>query len=408
MGALQYVNVNGYAALLLRRTYADLALPGALMDRAKDWLMPHIDKLRWSEKDKTWHFPSGATITFGYLETENDKYRYQGSEFQFVGFDETTQFSETQYQYLFSRLRKPKWLQVPLRMRGASNPGGLGHEWVRQRFLIEGKKHGRIFIPARLADNPHLDEEQYRMSLAQLDPLTRAQLEHGDWEVRPDGKKFRREWFSIVDSYPSDAKRVRYWDLAATEAKPGKDPDWTVGALVAEKDGQYWIIDVKRIRATPQGVEQLILQTAMMDGKGVDIYMEQEPGSSGVNTIDHYRRIVLKGFAFYGHKSTGNKEVRANPVSSTAEAGNVKLIRGIWINEFLDEIVMFPTIGVHDDQVDAISGAIEKLTHTPYRGLFDYINMRKEDNDGETTTATQSHVANHIGNGNHERMVSHA
>jgi hypothetical protein len=86
MAALQYVDEPGYAAILFRRTYADLALPGAIMDRSKEWLSGK--GARWNEREKTWTFPSGATLSFGYLEHENDKYRYQGSEFQFAGFDD--------------------------------------------------------------------------------------------------------------------------------------------------------------------------------------------------------------------------------------------------------------------------------------------------------------------------------
>ena len=85
MAALQYVNVPGYAALLLRKSYTDLALPGALMDRAKAWLMP--TDARWRDSSKTWQFPSGATLTFGYLEHMGDEYRYQSTEFQMIGFD---------------------------------------------------------------------------------------------------------------------------------------------------------------------------------------------------------------------------------------------------------------------------------------------------------------------------------
>jgi hypothetical protein len=134
MEALKYVEVPGYAAILFRRSYTDLSLPGALMDRAEHWLKP--TEARWSDKEKTWHFPSGATLTFGYLENYRDHYRYQGPEFQFVGFDELTQFFERQYLYLFSRLRRLAGVQIPIRMRAASNPGGIGHEWVRERFPI--------------------------------------------------------------------------------------------------------------------------------------------------------------------------------------------------------------------------------------------------------------------------------
>jgi predicted phage terminase large subunit-like protein len=360
MAALQYVQVPGYSAILFRRTYVDLALPGALMDRAHEWLGGTDAK--WSELKKTWTFPSGATLSFGYMQTEKDKLKYQGSEYQFIGFDELTQFTESQYRYLFSRARRLKGAKVPIRVMSATNPGGPGHEWVKQRMIIEGPSKGRVFIPAKLEDNPYLDREEYEAALAELDPVTRAQLRNGDWDVQPDGNKFKRHWFTIVDDYPRDARMVRYWDLAATEPKPGQDPDWTAGALMCEKDGCYWIIDVRRIRTTPRGVEQFILNTAEEDGKHVEIYMEQEPGSSGVNTIDHYRRRVLKGFTFYGDKVTGSKELRANPLSAAAEAGNVFLVRGRWISDFLDEIVAFPNEGAHDDQVDAVSGAFDKLS----------------------------------------------
>jgi len=88
--------------------------------------------------------------------------------------------------------------------------------------------------------------------------------------------------------------------------------------------------------------------------------MEQEPGSAGVGQIDYYRRQVLKGYSFWGVKTTGSKAERATPVSSVAEAGNIKLVNGRWINAFLDEIEAFPE-GMHDDQVDSISGAFEQL-----------------------------------------------
>lgn len=202
MAALKYVHIPGYAALLLRRTYTDLSLPGALMDRAQQWL---YKKAHWSGMEKKWTFPSGASLTFGYLATENDKFQYQSSEFQFIGFDELSQFTETQYTYLFSRLRRLAASEVPLRLRSGSNPGGVGGMWVKERFIPDdfipdyaleervfekfsideetGDKITRFFIPARLDDNPYLDQAQYELSLRNLDPVTRAQLRRGDWQI---------------------------------------------------------------------------------------------------------------------------------------------------------------------------------------------------------------------------------
>lgn len=183
MAALQYVHVPGYAALLLRRTYADLALPGALMSRSHEWLQG--TGAVWNERDRRWTFPSGATLTFGYCETAKDVYRYQGAEFQFIGIDELTQWPEQSYRYLLSRLRRLQGVAIPLRARAGANPGGIGHEWVKRRFIDGGNDECR-FVGAKLQDNPHVDAVEYRRSLALLTETTRRQLEEGIW-VRDSG-----------------------------------------------------------------------------------------------------------------------------------------------------------------------------------------------------------------------------
>lgn len=349
MAALQFVEIPGYSAILFRRTFQDLSLPEALMDRAASWL--NGTDAKWNGIEHMWQFPSGARLTFGYLQTANDKYRYQSAAFQFIGFDELTQFEETSYSYLFSRLRRPEGSVIPLRMRAASNPGGIGHAWVRSRFVDSGK-----FIPATFNENPYLDHASYEASLNMLDSVTRSQLKDGNWTVE-NGILFKREWFKVVDDYPRDATLVRYWDLAATADNGRNDPDYTSGCLIAEKDGRYWIVDMAHTRSTPLGVEQLVRQKAMTDGQRCGVWMEQEPGSGGVNTCDHYRREVLQGYDFRQDKVTGSKMERARPLSSAAEAGNVMLVRGAWNEGFLDELCIFPE-GGHDDQVDACAGAL--------------------------------------------------
>ena len=361
MAALQYVDYTEYAALLLRRTFKALTLPEALLDRTRMWMMGTDAK--W-QGDSCVVFPSGAKLVFGYLEADRDVEQYQSAAFGFIGFDELTQFSEYQYRYMHSRTRRLVGSSVPIRVRGASNPGSIGHEWVKQRFIIEGRQNGRPFIPATLDDNPFLDRETYVKSLNNLDPVSRAQLLNGDWSARQAGSKFKREWFAIVDTAPADCQMVRRWDLAATEAKPGKDPDWTAGVLMGRsKQGTLYILDVKRIRGTPGTVDALMKQTAELDGRTVPIREEQEPGSSGVRGIDAHRKMLM-GWDYKGIPSTGSKEIRANPLSSQAEAGNVKLVRGPWINVFLDEVEIFPQ-GAHDDMVDAASGALADLTTEP-------------------------------------------
>jgi hypothetical protein len=185
MAALEYVHVPGYAALILRRKYTDLAKPNAIMDRALDWLRA---KVPWNERDKRFTFPSGATLSFGYCDSQNDLRNYQGAEVQFLGIDELTQWPERWYRYLLSRLRRPKSLsRVPLRARAGTNPGDIGHAWVHRRFIDEATREDRAFVPSTLDDNPHLDVEEYRRSLAQLDTATRKQLEEGLWVRDPGG-----------------------------------------------------------------------------------------------------------------------------------------------------------------------------------------------------------------------------
>lgn len=203
--ALQYVDVPGYAALILRRTFRQLDQPDAIMSRSKEWLAQ--TDARWNDDAKRWTFPSGATITFGYLEHDNDVYNYQGPAYQFVGWDELTQFAEKQYEYLFSRTRRRKDLAelgIPIRHRSASNPGGIGHAWVFKRFINPDSRDPQgVFIPARMEDNPGLDVEEYEKSMERLDETLRKQLRDGDWGIF-EGAAFAsfRESLHLVDRFP--------------------------------------------------------------------------------------------------------------------------------------------------------------------------------------------------------------
>jgi predicted phage terminase large subunit-like protein len=361
MGALQYVDVPGFAALILRRTFAELVMPDAIMARSHEWLAG-TDAI-WNAGEHKWTFPSGATLSFGHVQHEMDRYNYQGSAFQYIGFDELTEFPEIVYRFIMSRLRRLANFPVKPRIRAASNPGGLGHEWVKRRFIDEGQAHGRPFIPARLGDNPHLDRDEYTATLMELDPLTRKRLLDGDWTVRPMGAMFRQEWFKIVDTLPAPITRtVRVWDFAATEEEGGNDPDYSVGckmALLANR--QLAILDVERFRRLAGDVEIAVERAAIRDGRPVKVVVKQEPGSSG-KTVVHYYTKKLIGYTVKGVPDTGSKEDRAGPLASQAQIGNVLLMRGSWNTDFLDEAAQFPTKGVHDDQVDAAATGLSELT----------------------------------------------
>jgi predicted phage terminase large subunit-like protein len=169
---------------------------------------------------------------------------------------------------------------------------------------------------------------------------------------------FGREWFPILDKAPPGLTGlVRYWDLAGTEAEPGKDPAWTAGVKIGTVEGAYVILDVRRDRRGPKGVEDLVRRTAMEDGTGVEVWIEQEPGSSGKAVIDHYARDVLYGYSCTGEHPTGDKVTRALPAVSAAENRLVSLVRAEWNAAFLDEATSFP-FGRYKDQIDALSGAL--------------------------------------------------
>jgi len=366
MAALQYVDVPNYNAILFRRTYADLALPGAIMDRFQAWIA-NYDDVKWNANNYTAVFPSGARISFGYLNNSQDYLRYKGAEFQFIGMDEVTEIRENDYRYLFSRLRRPASgpvSKVPLRMRAASNPAP---NWVRQRFIVEGQSTGRIFVPSMLTDNPGIDAESYRLSLQALDPVERRRLEEGDWWSTTLGSMFERESIILVEQneipqLTSTARAVRFWDLAATEpSQTNPDPDWTVGTLMLFDQGIAYILDVRKIRAKGEKVEQFIAQTAYEDGHGVGIRMEQEPGSSGKALVDQYARYVLPGYDFAGIRSTGDKITRARPFAAAVANGNARCVRGAWLTDWLDELASFPEACSHDDQVDSAVGAFTFL-----------------------------------------------
>lgn len=386
MGALEFVHVPGYRALILRRTFPQLE---EIMDRARMWLK-NKRGVNWNGSKRQFDFecPTGdtAVIRFGYCDAEMDVANYDGFEYQYIAWDELTHFTEWQYTYLFSRLRsvlcpaceeskrkgKTKWPHlplghVPLRVRSASNPGNHGHDWVKERFKI-GSLIGELkrlhpdrgFMPAVMSDNPALRAEEYKQSLMELQPVRRAQLLNGDWDVRAPGELFDRGDFQFIDDWPRDAVYVRAWDLAASPpTEANKDPDWTVGVKIGKmRQGKFFIIDVLRARRKSAEVEELMRATAEMDGREVSILIPQDPGSAGKSYAQHLQTQVLLGFNVIIEPQNGSKYVRAKPMSAAAKAQNLILLRADWNNDFIVECEQAgpnDKLYNHDDQWDAAS-----------------------------------------------------
>ena len=388
---LRWVHNPNFRALYLRRESKYL---GDAIDKSRK-LYTHVGGTFVQSPKMVWTFPSGATIWMSHCEHEKDIANYDSYEFNVVIFEELTHFTERMYTEIAARIRSTD-RTLPLQLRSTFNPGGPGHDWVFARFAAWlDPKHARpakpgevrhyvgneeasapserslsrTFIGARLSDNPHIGPE-YRAQLAQLDAVRRAQLEDGDWLIRPAaGLLFKRAWWAdasmVLDSPPYVGRFIRYWDRAATEpSETNRDPDWTVGAKwCLEPDGRYVVCDVIRLRGRPAAVEAAIVAAAVLDGSHVEQVLEQDPGQAGVADVDNLVAALAKA-ARVGRaiRPTGKKDVRAGPASALCERRMVRIVRGLWNDVWLAMHEAFPTPGVHDDDVDTTSGAVAYLT----------------------------------------------
>jgi len=392
--ALRHVHVPGYNGILFRRTFPELEQPQGLIERSREFC-PRLGG-RFNETKTAWRFPAKSMVLFRHMEGEPDRLKHQSAEYAYIGFDELTTFTEQQYLYLFSRARTTCGV-VP-KIRAGTNPGGIGHEWVKRRwgpwldrshprpakdgevrwFKREGGEEvecapndpdglSRTFIRSSVWDNPYLLKRDpgYVARLKALPLVDRQRLLEGNWDVMAGaGNVIRREWFEIVQAVPAEAVRARYWDLAATEKQvSGNDPDYTARAKLARHNGVYYIEEVAAVQRRWASVKALLVQVAELDGAEVIIGVEQEPGASGKALI--YEIVSHPGlqgrFTVRGYAPRKDKVQRANIWASQAQVGNVKLVKGDWDMEaFLAECEMFPE-GVHDDRVDAVSGAVHML-----------------------------------------------
>lgn len=359
MAALMYVDVPRYSAILFRRTYADLALPGALMDRAREWLSGTAAK--WNDTNKTWTFPSGATLTFGYLENASDRFRYQGAEFQFVAFDEIVQHQEANYEYLFSRLRRLQGSDVPIRMRSASNPGGIGHDWVKARFVRGGAASGRPYIPSRIEDNPHLDQVQYLQSLERLDHVTRRQLRDGDWDISAAGNLFLRDWWRYFNGSNYDVTGFVF--LTADTAMKDKDTNdpsslavWNATPEYLDRidadHGRWRFPDLlRRVKAlwqryVPYGAQQL--------------YIEDKASGTPLGQVLAEQGIPVVLWKPSDYNFPEDKLGRARMTSWFVESGRIRLPDDDpkMTEAFIDEAARFGgDDAIHDDRVDDLTMA---------------------------------------------------
>jgi phage terminase large subunit-like protein len=389
MAALQHVHVPGYAALILRRDTQRLMLSGGLIPRSHEWLRGKGPT--WNATERRWSFPTTgrpATLSFGYLQSSSDKYRYGSSEYQFIAFDELTEFPEDDYLFLFSRLRRTTDLRVPLRMRSASNPGGPGHDWVKRRFVGEGTfdpsqcVHWRgaiAFVPATIRDNPAVNEEEYCRTLAHLPPIDRQRLMLGDWSVRSEGL-IRRSWlrhFEVQKHHllPLDARgeplaRIDYRtcrrfvtiDPAGTSAQRaeeqrGRPPSWTVAQVWRQPLGQWsqhlFLEEVVRVRVGFEGLCRVIREVHARHHPQQLLIENDKLGQAAVDVLE--RELPISTIRTAGR----DKVARAARLLLKLERGEVWLRRdAAWLEELETEFLSWTGLPQETcDQVDAAAYA---------------------------------------------------
>jgi len=185
--------------------------------------------------------------------------------------------------------------------------------------------------------------------------------------VPREGGMFKIDCFQIVSDFDTSqiARVVRYWDKAGTAGGGA----YSVGTKMAKlKNGRAIVLDVVRGQWSPEIRERRIRQCCEMDGRNCYCYIEQEPGSSGKETVKD-SITKLAGFKVYADRVSGSKEVRAEPYACQVNVGNVQLLFGTWNQDFLDEHGLFPN-SKYKDQVDASAGAFSKLFSTKKCGAW--------------------------------------
>ena len=406
---LKHFHNPKFRSVIFRRNSTQVRNPGGLWHESMAIYKNYKGHPR--EAFLEWRFPSKSTIKFAHLEHEKSIYDWQGSQIPFIGFDELTHFSENQFTYMLSRNRstsgiKPyvratcnpdvtswvrQWLDwyigedgfaIPERsgtLRWFIRKDGVMHwnntrEELIEKFGVTELPKSFTFISAKVTDNKILMEKDpsYISNLKALSRVERERLLDANWNVKATaGNYFQKQWFEILDVIPNGwTGNVRYWDRAATKVHEGnKDPDWTRGLKMLRYPGYWLVTDLRSTRDTPLAVEQLIKNTASFDGRTTTIYGEEDPGAAGKSDIGNFTRM-LAGYIVKVTRPTHDKETRAKPVSAQSEAGNIKILRGPWNEEFFNELENFPD-GDHDDIVDTLSGAFNSLCGN--RSLFDVL-----------------------------------
>lgn len=279
--ATRQVEIPYYKGLIIRKTYPQLT---ELIEKSQRYYSVAFPKATYNDSKHTWTFPSGAKIVFGSMQHSKDKLNYQGKAYDFIAFDELTHFTYEEYIYLKSRNR-PNGPGTRCYIRSTANPGGIGHGWVKNRFITaaepmttiwekalvqypdgrtESKFSSRIFVPSSVFDNKILldNDPDYLARLASMPEAERKALLYGDWDSY-SGQYFTewrdkpehyddRQWTHVINPFeiPDGWKIYRSFDW-------GYNKPFSCGWWAVDYDGVlYRILELYGCTNTPnEGVK---------------------------------------------------------------------------------------------------------------------------------------------------------
>ena len=442
MCALQYMDVPGYASAIFRKQLSDLKQPGALLDRARSWLAPFLGrggKVKYVPSEHTYYFPTRnadgsrgdpARLCFCYCGDANAKDRYQSAEYQTVCFDELSHWEKsTDYEWLLTRLRKTVCSKhgknpdgsanyqddcpecqlkkiIPVRMRSASNPGGLGGTWMMNYFqiipdpdlypdkrdaiaaIMDEKKvpyisnhPTRKFVPSFIEDNPFLDQDDYDQFLTNLDLNMRSALRDGNWLARIDTRFSRRtiRYYNLYDDclqLGTTMKPFSFFKKVFMTVDPaGTVREGVIDQQVGNNSHSYTVISVWGVdeynnlyfldmnrfsEEIPEVVSEIAVMFVKWKKYFPNIFAAMEVNGVGLGASQYVKRL---GIPVKSIKKQKDKLSNSTAAQLLMKAGKIYFPHNTdWISEAEDEIFGWTGLPSEtDDVVDTLSDAAVEL-----------------------------------------------
>lgn len=301
---------------------------------------------QFNKTDMTAQLVNGTNILF---RSADEPDRLRGVNLGWFCLDEGALCTQETWLILLARLR-----EAPGRAWICTTP--RGYDWLFEIF-VKTKLPDYAVIRSSTRDNPYLPSDFVKRLEQQYTHQWQQQEIEGEF-CELEGTLFKRHWFQIVEHSPGGLAWHRYWDLAASVKTAA---DFSASACVAmdKESGDVIIRDLIKLKEEWPVVRRVIVATAQAEP---DVQLGIESAMHGLAAIQELLRLPeLVNITLKSIRVDKDKISRVLPIASRAEQGKVKLVRGNWISDFLDEATAFPH-GAHDDQIDSVSGAFQMIS----------------------------------------------